>query len=321
MSFAILLQYGDTGNIDCVEFTPITIPYFLPNAGYGYSRTVALPFCACACTLERGVAFPQGVTLHKLEHTTLRATLANKRCFTLTLLRFTQKCGECRKYVGINISLIIMFMTSSSVWQAEKLSYFWWFHKKTQFFGSGSQRFYKMKMYLSHFQFRKWDIFCQFYLRMVAPGGCVVAPGGRAWLLVGVCVVAPGGGHAWLLPRGWGGGGEVCVVRRYGDTINERAVRILLECILVDLRIDLTKNSSEELSVQIFEKQWGQECIPVGCVPSAAVAVSPAMHALLEGIYFNKYIIHIEAKNESPLLVLSDLAFLSLLFNFLLFNF
>ena len=41
-----------------------------------------------------------------------------------------------------------------------------------------------------------------------------------AWLL-------PGGGRAWLLPGGaWD-------TTRYGDTINERAVRILLECIVV----------------------------------------------------------------------------------------
>ena len=47
-------------------------------------------------------------------------------------------------------------------------------------------------------------------------GGCVVGPGGA-------CMVAPeGGGHAWD-------------TMRYGDTINERAVRILLECILVVL--------------------------------------------------------------------------------------
>ena len=76
-------------------------------------------------------------------------------------------------------------------------------------------------------------------------------------------MVAPGGGHAWLLPGGgcvWlllGGGmrgcsrlpgdvrgcsGGACVVAggeghawdttRCGDTIKERAVRILLECIL-----------------------------------------------------------------------------------------
>ena len=57
-------------------------------------------------------------------------------------------------------------------------------------------------------------------------GVCVVAPGGRAWLLMGACMVAPGGGacvvapegacmvapggHAWLLLGGcawllWGG--------------------------------------------------------------------------------------------------------------------
>ena len=63
---------------------------------------------------------------------------------------------------------------------------------------------------------------------MVVPGGaCMVAPGGHAWLLWRMCVVAPGGdmhgcsgGHAWDTTR-------------YGDTVNERAVRILLECILV----------------------------------------------------------------------------------------
>ena len=51
-------------------------------------------------------------------------------------------------------------------------------------------------------------------------GACVVALGGCAWLLRGACMVAPGGGHAWDTTR-------------YGDTVNERAVRILLECILV----------------------------------------------------------------------------------------
>ena len=86
---------------------------------------------------------------------------------------------------------------------------------------------------------------------VVAGGVCVVAPrggmhgccqGGMAWLLWGVCVVAPGGmcgcsggacmvalggGHVWLLLGGaWD-------MTRYGDTINERAVHILLECILV----------------------------------------------------------------------------------------
>ena len=72
-------------------------------------------------------------------------------------------------------------------------------------------------------------------------GACMVA-GGYVWL-PGVCVVA--GGHAWLpggvhgcpgehawLPgrHAWLPGG-VHRIRR--DTVNERAVRILLECILV----------------------------------------------------------------------------------------
>ena len=77
--------------------------------------------------------------------------------------------------------------------------------------------------------------------------------GGHAWLVWGACVVAPGGmcgcsggvcawllwggmcgcsgGHAWLLL-----GGHAWDTTRYGDTINERAVRILLECILVGFR-------------------------------------------------------------------------------------
>ena len=69
-------------------------------------------------------------------------------------------------------------------------------------------------------------------------GACVVALGGMHGCSGG-CMVAPGGmrgcsqgGHAWLL---WGGHawffrGGVLTIR---DTVNERAVRILLECILV----------------------------------------------------------------------------------------
>ena len=77
-------------------------------------------------------------------------------------------------------------------------------------------------------------------------GACMVARG--------VCMVAPGGWHAWLLlggmrgcsrggmcgcsrggMRGCSGGGMHAIrdTTRYGDTVNERAVRILLECILV----------------------------------------------------------------------------------------
>ena len=50
-------------------------------------------------------------------------------------------------------------------------------------------------------------------VRSCSRGVCMVAPGGRAWLFLG--------GHAWDTTR-------------YGDTVNERAVHILLECILVD---------------------------------------------------------------------------------------
>ena len=77
-------------------------------------------------------------------------------------------------------------------------------------------------------------------------GVCMVAPGGHAWLLQGACVVAPGGmrgfiwggmhgfiqgGHAWFYSGGhaW----FFQFFRTQWDTVNERAVRILLECILV----------------------------------------------------------------------------------------
>ena len=76
-------------------------------------------------------------------------------------------------------------------------------------------------------------------------GGCMVVWGGHACLLRGgACMVPPGGacmvargGHAWLL----GGGGRAWDMTRYGDTVNERAVRILLECILVDIKVWLQR--------------------------------------------------------------------------------
>ena len=100
-------------------------------------------------------------------------------------------------------------------------------------------------------------------------GACVFAPGGHVWLLLkGACMVAPGGGmHGCSRGAGdmcgcsqgvcgcsqgvcgcfqgvcvvaAGGGMHGCSqggmrgdTTRYGDTINERAVRILLQCILV----------------------------------------------------------------------------------------
>ena len=60
-------------------------------------------------------------------------------------------------------------------------------------------------------------------------GACMVAPGGCVWLLWGVCMVALVG-HAWDM-------------KRYGDTVNERAVCILLECILVFTCFMILKNN------------------------------------------------------------------------------
>ena len=95
---------------------------------------------------------------------------------------------------------------------------------------------------------------------MVAPGGCVWllwggmhgCSRGHVWLLWGGMHCCSPGGHAWFLGSmhgcSWGAcmvapggacmvapGGRVWDMMRYGDMINERAVRILLECILVSL--------------------------------------------------------------------------------------
>ena len=80
-------------------------------------------------------------------------------------------------------------------------------------------------------------------------GACVA--GGHAWQ----GGVHGGGGHAWqggmhgfgaCMAGGyvWQGGcawqGEVCMPQQIlQDTVNERAVRILLECILVTVGVDI----------------------------------------------------------------------------------
>ena len=77
--------------------------------------------------------------------------------------------------------------------------------------------------------------FCQGGVRDFSLGG-----GGHAWFLPGgACVVFPGGhawfflGGAWFFPGGMRGFSRGGVHRIRRDTVNERAVRILLECILV----------------------------------------------------------------------------------------
>ena len=122
---------------------------------------------------------------------------------------------------------------------------------------------------------------------MVARGGaCVVAPGGHAWLLRGGVVAL--GGHAWLL---WGGrvwllsggvvasggmrgcsqgghvwllGGGMCGFFSFFGyneiTVNERAVRILLECILIDYYISemclkFPRDGKDEISIKMIMSQ------------------------------------------------------------------
>ena len=82
--------------------------------------------------------------------------------------------------------------------------------------------------------------------------------------------------------RGWSGG-HAWDTTRYGDTINEQAVRILLECILVEsetawpiitIRVGKHSKALYERPIHIsclclrlhYQKQ---DCIPVGCVPAA----------------------------------------------------
>ena len=128
---------------------------------------------------------------------------------------------------------------------------------------------------------------------MVAWGGMHGCSGGHAWLLRGACMVALGGacvvdpgacmvawGHAWLLLGGvhaWllggvhgfsqGGmcgcsGGHAWDTMRYADTVNERAVCILLECILVSknhaLNVTYTKlNKTRKICPRKFAQGVG----------------------------------------------------------------
>ena len=75
---------------------------------------------------------------------------------------------------------------------------------------------------------------------VVAPGGaCMVAPGGACVVALGGCMVAPGGLCGCYGGRAWD-------MTRYGDTVNERAVRILLECILVLSKIATQSSTWED---------------------------------------------------------------------------
>ena len=84
---------------------------------------------------------------------------------------------------------------------------------------------------------------------VVARGACVVALGG------GMRGCSGGGGGVWLLGEGgvvaWGG--HAWDTTRYGDTVNERAVRILLECILVYSKIYKKSTRMYERNFSLFE--------------------------------------------------------------------
>ena len=74
---------------------------------------------------------------------------------------------------------------------------------------------------------------------VVLEGGVCGCSGGHAWLLLGGMCHCSQGGHAWDMTR-------------YGDTINERAVRILLECILVQNYIRTRKDFSLKASTNLL---------------------------------------------------------------------
>ena len=72
-------------------------------------------------------------------------------------------------------------------------------------------------------------------------GACVVAPGGACMVtLGGTCMVDPGG-RAWFF---------------WWDTVNERAIRILLECILV-LRLEIQFTRIQTLLIKNHGRNFG----------------------------------------------------------------
>ena len=96
---------------------------------------------------------------------------------------------------------------------------------------------------------------------MVALVGCMVALGGGMVAPEGACMVALGGACMVALGDMHGCSGGACMVvlgecvwdmTRYGDMINERAVRILLECILVVLDSPPTLNTRVKEVVRVF---------------------------------------------------------------------
>ena len=115
-------------------------------------------------------------------------------------------------------------------------------------------------------------------------GACVVAPGGACVVaLGGWCVVAPGGA-CMVAP---GGGGDTM---RYGDTINERAVRILLECILVDMLFPVSRTKV------LF--------VPLPSTLPGRLFIEYVMYMfLLPGVYVTKIHIHVCLLCRGSLLV------------------
>ena len=127
---------------------------------------------------------------------------------------------------------------------------------------------------------------------MVAPGGMRVFSGGHAQFFPGgrgACVVFSRG-HAWFFLGGvcvffWGGvrgffWGGMRRTRR--DTVNERAVSILLECILVQQVVTLTLFGGVHtwrwdtlvlLSSLVFVTTCSQPCLP------------PVLGTHLRGVY------------------------------------
>ena len=97
----------------------------------------------------------------------------------------------------------------------------------------------------------------QFVILFTEGGACMVAPGGACVVLFGgACMVLFGGAHVWFYfgEHAWFYSGGMCGFIQGGcacffqffriqwDTVNERAVHILLECILV-LKISLWRTS------------------------------------------------------------------------------
>ena len=142
---------------------------------------------------------------------------------------------------------------------------------------------------------------------MVAPGGaCVVAPGGCVVLFGRACVVLFGGacmvlfgrrawfylgGHAWFYLGGMHGfirGGHAWFFQFFRiqwDTVNEQAVRILLECILVFICVFAFYSISPKLKFLVLGTSAALDLSRKLPIPALQITIWGSIEPLLRFIW------------------------------------